>query len=197
MLVQVAATSASVPLLDGMGRTKLLVLSSSMCIFSMVSIGILHLLGQNTESVTPSFAGRVAVIFVAFFIVGYSVGLGPVTWILAAELVPLRGLGTAMGLACAFNWSCSFLVTVVFEFVRDTLKFSGLGLFYSAITLVGCVFVSVFMPETREKTLEDILLQKFQVIHDDPNVSSFSKPVTESGRASASVSDRFPRHSWN
>lgn len=179
--VQVAATSATVPLMDVMGRTKLLIMSSNVCIVSMVAIGAIHVWGEGSGSLEPTVANRVAVLFVAVFIIGFSMGLGPVVWILAAELVPLRGLGTSLAVACAFNWACSFVVTIFFEFARETFKFSGMGLFYSGVTFVGCVLVKYYMPETAKKTLEEILLQQL-CVGDDTSQSNASRRTPIPGR---------------
>lgn len=179
---QVAATSTAVPLLDVMGRTKLLIISSSICIFSMLGAGAMLVWGENTDSANLIFAKRVAVVFVALFIIGFSMGLGPVVWILAAEFVPLRGFGASMALACAFNWGCSLLVTIFFDFARDTFKLSGMGLFYSVVTFLGCVLVKRLMPETMGRTLEEILLRRMYV-GEDSSQSNTPKRIGLSGRA--------------
>ncbi|KAL1487335.1 hypothetical protein MTO96_046586, partial [Rhipicephalus appendiculatus] len=87
----------------------------------------------------------------------FSIGLGPVVWLLNAELVPCRGSGTLLSLVSAFNWACAAGVTAFFDQVRDTLRLSGLGFFFSIITFIGAMLVTFFLPETGRITLEELL----------------------------------------
>lgn len=141
------------------GRRPLIIVSSYICVFSMVALGSLYSITEGEDPHTYVLTAKVPVLFLALFVVGYSIGLGPVTWILSAELLPLRGKGLLAGQACSFNWLCAFTVTLFFESVREAFKFSGLGWFFSTVTFVGALVVAFFLPETKGKTLESILLE--------------------------------------
>lgn len=163
---QVAATTVSVSLMDVVGRRRLLGTSCYICIFSMVALGAIYSFGDTGEPEEVALTDRMPVLFVVLFVVGFSIGLGPVIWLLAAELVPLRGLGILMGLTCAFNWMCAFAVTLFFNVVRDSFHFSRLGWFFSSVTFAGFLLMAFFMPETKGRTLEDILLESPRDIDD-------------------------------
>ncbi|KAH6938447.1 hypothetical protein HPB50_009219 [Hyalomma asiaticum] len=94
-------------------------------------------------------------------VTGYSIGLGPVVWILSAELVPCRNRGFYMGAATAFNWICVLVVTWLFNVLRETYHYSGMGWFFSSVTFVGAMLVNFFLPETQGHSLEQILLRQF------------------------------------
>ncbi|XP_037508754.1 facilitated trehalose transporter Tret1 [Rhipicephalus sanguineus] len=94
--------------------------------------------------------------------VGYSIGLGPVVWILSAELVPCRNRGFYLGAATAFNWICALVVTWLFGVLRETYHYSGMGWFFSSLTFVGAMLVNYFLPETQGHSLEQILLRQFR-----------------------------------
>ncbi|KAM7291895.1 putative sugar transporter [Ixodes scapularis] len=157
---QVAATAVAVSLMDVIGRRRMLLASALVCTASMLAMGLLDTLGTPSASgAPPTMAERLPVPLMAFFVAGFSLGLGPVTWLLAAELVPLRDHGLLMGVTCAFNWACAFAVTLFFESVHTTFKFSGLGWFFSSVSLVGSLLVAMFLPETSRRSLEQILIE--------------------------------------
>ncbi|KAH7935879.1 hypothetical protein HPB52_014448 [Rhipicephalus sanguineus] len=92
----------------------------------------------------------------------YSLGLGPVVWILGAELVCCRDRGMYLAGVCAFNWACVLLVTWFFTSVRDTIQLTGLASFFCMVTIVGAFLLMLFMPETQGQSLEQILLGNFR-----------------------------------
>ncbi|KAH9366660.1 hypothetical protein HPB48_019196 [Haemaphysalis longicornis] len=92
---------------------------------------------------------------------GYSIGLGPVVWVLNAELVPCRYRGGFLGAVIAFNWACALAVTLLFTFTHDTLRLSGLGWLFSSVTFGGALLVLYSLPETTCLSLEQILQGQF------------------------------------
>ncbi|XP_054926411.1 facilitated trehalose transporter Tret1-like [Dermacentor andersoni] len=154
---QVFATMVAVALMDTVGRRRLLLVSSHMCVFSLIAMGAVAHVSSEGEDRERDVLDRIPVLLVAFYMVGFSVGLGPVVWLLNAELVPCRGSGSLLAMVTAFNWACAAGVTAFFEQVRDTLRLSGLGFFFSAITFGGAILVTFLLPETGRITLEELL----------------------------------------
>ncbi|XP_077508605.1 trehalose transporter 1-like protein [Amblyomma americanum] len=92
------------------------------------------------------------------FVAGFSAGLGPVPWILAAELTPLRGTGLEFGTVCAANWAGSFVTANVFA-ITATTKMLAVSLWvYSGITITGGLVIFALLPETTSMSIEEILL---------------------------------------
>ena len=48
------------------------------------------------------------------YVVSFSVGFGPIPWLMMGEVFPARIRGAAASLATAFNWACTFIVTKTF-----------------------------------------------------------------------------------
>jgi len=91
-------------------------------------------------------------VFVAFF----SLGWGPLPWLITAEILPVKAKGLGGGIATAFNWFIAFLTTKEFEDLEIAIdRFSVFWLF-AGITLLGVVFVFFYVPETKGKSLEQI-----------------------------------------
>jgi MFS family permease len=89
---------------------------------------------------------------VAFF----AVGLGPVFWLLIAEIFPLAVRGRAMSLATISNWGFNLVVTITFLGLINLSGRVGTFLLYAALTLVAVVFTAVLVPETKGRSLEEI-----------------------------------------
>jgi SP family facilitated glucose transporter-like MFS transporter 8 len=92
----------------------------------------------------------------AVFVVGFSFGLGPIPWLILGELFPTDVRGTAASLATAVNWFLSFLVTLVFDSMQKALGFHVFAVF-GTICVVGTVFIYSLVPETRNKSLGEVL----------------------------------------
>ncbi|XP_077549551.1 facilitated trehalose transporter Tret1-like isoform X1 [Haemaphysalis longicornis] len=163
--LQVGATLVAVALMDVVGRRRLLSVSSIICVFALTTIGALYSMSSGgeqeaTPSVWPSI-DRLPVVFMGLYVMGYSIGLGPVVWVLNAELVPCRFRGGFLGAVIAFNWACALAVTLLFTFTHDTLRLSGLGWLFSSVTFGGALLVLYSLPETTCLSLEQILQGQF------------------------------------
>lgn len=95
------------------------------------------------------------------FVASFAVSLGPVMWVLLAEIFPndLRGVGIA--LTGLINSAVSF--TVQFLFPYELANFGAAFTFglYGAFALVGFFLVLKYLPETKGKDLEQVQ-QAFQ-----------------------------------
>ena len=90
------------------------------------------------------------------FVMTFGLGLGPVTWLLPAELFPMRKRAAATGLATAVNWLANFAMGQVFLPCLATPLGSYAFVPFSLVLAGGLVFVHRCVPETRGKTLEQI-----------------------------------------
>ncbi len=86
----------------------------------------------------------------------YAVSLAPVTWVVIAEIFPNRIRGGAMSIAVTALWTACFLLTYTFPLLNASLGAAGTFWTYAAICLAGLLFLYFRLPETRNKTLEEI-----------------------------------------
>ena len=91
-------------------------------------------------------------VFVAFF----SLGWGPLPWLITAEVLPVRAKSLGGGIATASNWLFAFLTTKEFEDLESLLDEFGAFWLFAGISLVGVLFVWFLVPETRGRSLEEI-----------------------------------------
>ncbi|CAG8928936.1 unnamed protein product [Penicillium salamii] len=79
------------------------------------------------------------------------------TWVVPSEVFPTYLRSYGMTTADANLFLCSFIVTYNFTRMMEAMHRIGLTLgFYGGIAVVGWVYQVVFMPETKNKSLEEI-----------------------------------------
>jgi MFS transporter, SP family, galactose:H+ symporter len=93
---------------------------------------------------------------VAAFVGFFAIGLGPVFWLLIAEIFPLAVRGRAMSLATVANWAFNLVVSLTFLDLVRAVGSGGAFLVYGVLTLVAVVFVAAIVPETKGRSLEQI-----------------------------------------
>jgi sugar porter (SP) family MFS transporter len=86
----------------------------------------------------------------------YALSLAPVTWVLISEIFPNRVRGAAVSISVSALWIASFLLAFSFPLLNRTLGPSGTFWIYAGICLMGFLFIYVYVPETKGKTLEAI-----------------------------------------
>jgi SP family galactose:H+ symporter-like MFS transporter len=148
--VNVALTLVSIWLIDRAGRRALLLLSLGGMAVTLLILAAGFAIG------TSGALAWITVLSVAAYVAFFAVGLGPVFWLLIAEIFPLAVRGRAMSLATISNWGFNLLVTVTFLSLIDLFGRPGTFLVYGVLTLVAVVFTAVLVPETKGRSLEEI-----------------------------------------
>lgn len=91
----------------------------------------------------------------------FTLTLAPLSWVVLSEIFPNRARGKAMSLATCAMFASSYSVVTVFPIVLDWFnnKFGhpgGTFLIFAGICLLCSIFVWLVLPETKDKTLEEI-----------------------------------------
>ena len=111
------------------------------------------------------------------------------TWVLPSEVYPTYLRSYGMETSDVTLFLCSFLVTYFFAQMEAAMSRIGLALgFYGGIAVVGWFYQVLFMPETKNKTLEEI-----DVIFSQPT----SELVKENLRSSLVTASDFFHFRWN
>jgi MFS transporter, SP family, arabinose:H+ symporter len=86
----------------------------------------------------------------------YSFSLAPITWVILSEIFPNRIRGAAMAVAVFSLWLGCFVLTYTFPFLNRGLGSAGTFWVYCAICAIGFVIIRRKLPETKDKSLEQI-----------------------------------------
>jgi len=151
-VVNFVFAGVAVLLIDKVGRKPLLVLSAVGCTLTLIVLGIYFYQGSSFQHANANIALGALLGYLAFF----EIGLGPVFWVMIAEIYPLRSRPKAMAVATMFNWGFNFLVSYYFLQMTDLLGKSGTFWLYAGLGVCATVFFLRFVPETRGRSLEEI-----------------------------------------
>jgi MFS family permease len=86
----------------------------------------------------------------------FAMSLGPVTWVLIAEIFPNRIRGAAVSVSVSALWIACFALTFTFPSLNSSLGPAKTFWVYAGICFAGLAFVFARMSETKGKTLEEI-----------------------------------------
>ena len=122
-------------------------------------MGLSFILPAIINSIVPDTDPMMIVVFLCIYVCFYSFTWAPLTWVIVGEIFPLAIRGRASGTASSFNWIGSFLVGLLFPIMTAAASQEVVFAIFGAICLLGVVFISMCVPETRGHTLEEIEAQ--------------------------------------
>ena len=146
--------------IDTFGRRSLLLFTFPNMAWSLLLAGLLLLVpGQKAQL---ALVATFVYVFAAF----YSPGEGPVPFTYSAEVFPLaqREQGMAWAVSTCLFWAAVLSITLP----RMLAVFSPTGVFgfYAGLNIIALVLIFLFVPETKQLTLEE-LDEVFSVSHTD------------------------------
>jgi SP family arabinose:H+ symporter-like MFS transporter len=152
-LVMLVFTVGSMFLVDRAGRRPIM-------LFAAAGMGIsLLLLGLMFEGGTTD--GRWLLLWVLAYVSSFSIGMGGIYWVVVSEIFPTRVRGAAASISVIFLWGGNYLVSQFFPAMLLALKGNVFHVF--ALMCALCfVFILIFVPETKGKTLEQIEGELYQ-----------------------------------
>jgi MFS family permease len=156
--VQVLSSLVSVVLVDYLGRRVLLITSSVMMALSSLLIGA-HFLIFNESCLDsldrPNGTEFLAIVSVAMFVTGYSLGWGPIP-LSSSELLSnqIRTLGGSISLFVGGLVGTIVLLTFPSYLALVGAKFAWWT--FSIVMGLSIVYVVLFLPEAKGKSLEEI-----------------------------------------
>lgn len=133
--------------IERLGRRRLILIGSAGLALTYFVLGTCYRLGVE---------GPFMVTLVVFAIACYAMTLGPVTWVLVAELFPSRVRAVAVGTCTFALWMGSTTLTYTFPMLNSTFGSYGTFWIYALICTVGFIYFVRVLPETRGKSLENI-----------------------------------------
>jgi sugar porter (SP) family MFS transporter len=147
-LVNMLFTVVAIVLADKVGRRPLLLVATGGMGVSLVLLGAAF----KFPILPASALLLVILLYIAFF----ASAMGPLVWVVMAEIFPIKVRGAAMGLATLILWFADFVVTLTFPVISDRFHPASAFWLYAAMCALALVFMWFFLPETKGKTLEEI-----------------------------------------
>jgi len=180
--VKVVATVLAMLMVDRVGRRTLLLSGVTLMVVSLMCLAVsatylehsagfvqhqacvefnVELINSTTVSTCPTTTLPSSIRYISFaalvsYITAYSFSFGPITWVLLSELFPLNTKTQAMSLGQAVNWAINVLVSVTFLDVVRIFTLPIVFTFYFFMSILSLLFIYFYVPETKNKTLEQI-----------------------------------------
>lgn len=82
--------------------------------------------------------------------------MGFLTWVVLAELFPLKIRGLSMGISVFFMWIMNAIVSYLFPLMQAELGLGPVFLILAVINYLAILFVTKLLPETSNKSLEEL-----------------------------------------
>lgn len=180
-LVEFLATFIAIFLIDFMGRKWLLYLSSVGMVVGSTLLGLHYLLtrpslcpttstnnstliesmsqsdGEFSHCIRKDFA-PLAISSTVLYAIAYSIGWGPVPWVILSEVIPAHVRGLASGAATIVNWASVALVIGVYLVYAESVQDWFAWWTFAVLNIIALLFAIIFIRETKGKTLEGIEL---------------------------------------
>jgi MFS family permease len=145
--VNVGATLVALPLVDRVGRRPLLLVSLAGAAFALALFGL---------TFTTAGGSAAPLACLVAFILAFELGLGPIFWLLIAEIFRPEGKATAVSACTAVNWLSNFAVGLAFPSVAAWVGQGRVFWIFAASCALGLVFVHRFVPETKARLFPEI-----------------------------------------
>ncbi len=147
-VVNVLFTLVAIALVDRIGRKPLLLAGSAGMGISAVLLGAAFKF--------QLFSGGLILLFTLLYVAFFAMTLGPIVWVVIAEIFPTRVRGRAMAIATFALWLADFAVSLSFPVIADTLKESFAFWMYAGMCVLNFAVIAAFLPETKGRSLEEI-----------------------------------------
>ncbi len=152
--VKMMVTCIATSIIDWVGRKKLFATGGVIMSFSCTTFGLYFYLTDNklvTVDISWLSLGSILI-----YITAFSLGWNSIPSLIMSELFPAKARGKACTIVGAVGWSSSFLVTVSFFHMQELLGLDGIFWVFGCVCMSGAVYVMLYLPETKDKSLEEI-----------------------------------------
>jgi sugar porter (SP) family MFS transporter len=151
-------TVIAIATVDRWGRRPLMLIGAAGMGLSLVAMGVM---AQTLAD--PAAASQWMLVCIILYIACFGLSVGPVTWVILAEIFPTAVRGRALGLATFFLWTADYAVTQTFPMMDAkgswfVKHFNHAFPFYTyaAFCVILLLVVWRLVPETKGRSLEDI-----------------------------------------
>ncbi|XP_046416644.1 facilitated trehalose transporter Tret1-2 homolog isoform X1 [Neodiprion fabricii] len=168
--VRLVSTVAACILCRRCGRRPLTFVSSIGCALSMLGLGIYKFATMaeaaeaakvakaagTTDVILNSAHSWIPVFCIFSYTIFCTLGFLVIPWVMIGEVYPVQVRGIVGGLTTMSAHIFVFTVVKSFPFLRVALTEPGIYLMFGMIPLLGTVYLYIFLPETKGRSLQEI-----------------------------------------
>ncbi|XP_046418828.1 facilitated trehalose transporter Tret1-like [Neodiprion virginianus] len=153
--IQVFGSNISTAMMERAGRRLLILISCagmSVCLFTLGFFSYF----QNHGYEVTAFSW-IPVAALSAYVIVYSLGMGPVPFVVASEVFSPEIAGLANSVSMEFLWILAFLVLKFFPTISALVGIYGCFFIFGGFTALTFVFTWIFVPETKGRSVDSIL----------------------------------------
>lgn len=156
-VISVVMTFVGIWALGFIGRRPMTMIGQFGCTFCLFFIALISFILPETINGEPNLIRSYLVLFGMLLFLCFQQGaLSPVTWLLLAEIFPMRVRGVCMGASVFALWCTNFTISLVFPWLLNQIGIGYTFLCFALIGILGAIFVIKCIPETKGRSLEQI-----------------------------------------
>lgn len=147
--VNLLFTLVAVAWVDRAGRKALLIGGTAVQVITLGAVGwLFHVDGSRW----------LLLACILMYVAAFAAAMGPIVWIVISEIFPNRIRGRAMSIAILALWAACYVVSQTFPMLLEQIGPAKTFWFYAFCSFLSMVFVAMFVPETKGRSLEEIAL---------------------------------------
>ncbi len=146
-------TLVALRMVDRFGRKPLMIAGAAGMALALAGLGF---------AVYNNILEAWVLVFVLGFIACFAMSLGPVVWLIMAEVFPTRIRGRGMAIATLLLWGANYVVSQTFPVLNEhpwlvaTFHHAFSFILFAVFCIATILFVWLVVPETKGKSLEEI-----------------------------------------
>lgn len=148
--------------------------SSLGCAASLVLISV-------TFSMDNTVGKLCTILGLASYLAFFSSGMGPGGWLVSSEVFAQCIRAKAMSVATFFNRVTATVMASSFLSVAETISWAGFFLMLAGICVLGIIFLFLYLPETKGRSLEDMAVY-FAEITGDRHILDLEERIQQKKR---------------
>lgn len=148
--VQLVCSLLTYLVADRFGRKTLLIFSNTFTFLSLVGIGTFFVI-ENTDNLQ-----WLPLTSLTIFIIAFSVGMGPVSYILLGELFLQEAKMFVAPITLTLNLFLTFLIGLTFPMLTPVIGMGPTFFIFSGFCLLALLFTIFIIPETKGKSTAEI-----------------------------------------
>lgn len=147
-IINVLFTLVAIKYVDNWGRRALLLAGTAGMAICLAIVG--------SAFYFDVAKGYVVLIAILAYIAFFAISLGPLAFVVIAEIFSNRNRGKAMSVAIFFLWVSVFAVSQTFPMLLSSIGSAYTFWIFMVMSVLAFVFVKKSVPETKGKSLEEI-----------------------------------------
>ncbi|XP_011503455.1 PREDICTED: facilitated trehalose transporter Tret1-like isoform X2 [Ceratosolen solmsi marchali] len=133
------------------GRRPMTLISSIGCGITMIGLGIYIWLKEYLVNYS-----WIPILCITGYSIACTLGFLVIPWIMIGEIYPVQIRGIIGGLTTMFAHSFVFSVVKTYPLLATLITQHGTFLLYGCISLIGTIYFYIYLPETKNKSLQEI-----------------------------------------